>query len=127
MKRVRPFLINLMVIFTTAITPCVSTGAEYFDQTSSFSTSPDSPPHRNTLSKKVTPPLVLQASAESPLAKPSVSTQVNLSRNYIEPASGMEFLPVPAGCFQMGDSAGDSDEKPVHQVCLMVFTSASMK
>lgn len=33
---------------------------------------------------------------------------------------GMDFVNVPGGCFQMGDVFGDgeSDEKPVHEVCL---------
>lgn len=40
-----------------------------------------------------------------------------------EPASGMEFLWVPGGCFQMGDTFGSkaSDEKPVHEVCVNGF------
>lgn len=38
-------------------------------------------------------------------------------------ATGMEFAWVPNGCFQMGDTFGqrDSDEKPVHEVCLDGF------
>lgn len=44
------------------------------------------------------------------------------SRVVVEPIAGMEFLPIPAGCFQMGDSSGDADEKPVHQVCLDAFS-----
>jgi len=39
-----------------------------------------------------------------------------------EAVTGMEFVWVPAGCFQMGcgsrDGDCDSDEKPVHEVCL---------
>lgn len=37
---------------------------------------------------------------------------------------GMEFVAVPGGCFQMGDSFGDgeSDERPVHEVCVDSFT-----
>lgn len=37
-----------------------------------------------------------------------------------DPATGMEFVAVPGGCFRMGDTFGDgeSDEKPVHEVCL---------
>lgn len=42
-------------------------------------------------------------------------------RAFKEPVTGIEFIPVPGGCFQMGDSNGDSDEKPVHQVCLDDF------
>ena len=38
-----------------------------------------------------------------------------------EPTTGMEFVYVPGGCFQMGSNDGDSDEKPVHEVCLQGF------
>ena len=38
-----------------------------------------------------------------------------------EPATGMELMAVPGGCYQMGDNGGDADEKPVHQVCLDSF------
>ena len=34
------------------------------------------------------------------------------------PDLGMEFVPIPAGTFQMGSSKGDSDEKPVHRVTI---------
>jgi formylglycine-generating enzyme required for sulfatase activity len=42
---------------------------------------------------------------------------------WTEPITGMEFVWVPAGCFQMGSnsSEADSDEKPVHKVCLDGF------
>ena len=38
-----------------------------------------------------------------------------------EPTTGMEFVFVPGGCFQMGSNNGDSDEKPAHKVCLEGF------
>lgn len=40
-----------------------------------------------------------------------------------EPVTGMEFVWVPKGCFQMGDTFGnrESDEKPVHEVCVDGF------
>jgi len=39
---------------------------------------------------------------------------------YRDPATGMEFLLVKGGCYQMGDTFGDGDarEKPVHEVCV---------
>jgi formylglycine-generating enzyme required for sulfatase activity len=37
---------------------------------------------------------------------------------WTDPATGMEFVFVPGGCFQMGSNSGYSDEKPVHEVCL---------
>ncbi|HWR59815.1 MAG TPA: SUMF1/EgtB/PvdO family nonheme iron enzyme [Thermodesulfovibrionales bacterium] len=43
--------------------------------------------------------------------------------DYTDPVTGMEFIFVKGGCFDMGDTFGDgdSDEKPVHQVCLADF------
>lgn len=40
-----------------------------------------------------------------------------------DPATGMEFVNVPGGCFQMGDNFGngDSDEKPLHEACVSNF------
>ncbi|MHC1700603.1 MAG: formylglycine-generating enzyme family protein [Humidesulfovibrio sp.] len=40
-----------------------------------------------------------------------------------DPATGMEFLWIPGGCYQMGDTFGESnaDEKPVHEVCVDGF------
>ncbi|QEP43329.1 formylglycine-generating enzyme family protein [Ectothiorhodospiraceae bacterium BW-2] len=32
-----------------------------------------------------------------------------------------EMVRVPGGCFQMGSNSGDSDEKPVHRVCVNSF------
>ncbi|MCE1225570.1 MAG: SUMF1/EgtB/PvdO family nonheme iron enzyme [Geobacteraceae bacterium] len=44
--------------------------------------------------------------------------------NLADSTTGMKFVVVPEGCFQMGDSKGNgsSDEKPVHQVCLDAFS-----
>jgi len=46
-----------------------------------------------------------------------------LSKIYRDPTTDMEFVYVPGGCFQMGDTfgEGDSDEKPVHDVCVDDF------
>lgn len=40
-----------------------------------------------------------------------------------EPATGMEFVRVPAGCFDMGDTFGDGEtnELPVHKVCMSAY------
>lgn len=42
---------------------------------------------------------------------------------YTEPATGLEFVFVPGGCYSMGDmfGDGDADEKPVHEVCVNDF------
>ncbi|MGE4298007.1 MAG: formylglycine-generating enzyme family protein [Desulfovibrionaceae bacterium] len=40
---------------------------------------------------------------------------------YTDPTTGMEFVWVPGGCFQMGSDYGGHDEKPVHEVCVDGF------
>ncbi len=42
---------------------------------------------------------------------------------FTDKTAGMQFVFVPGGCFQMGDSFGDgeSDEKPLHEVCVDGF------
>lgn len=44
-------------------------------------------------------------------------------KTFKDTVTGMEFLLVPAGCFQMGDGFGDGSpaEKPPHEVCLDSF------
>ncbi len=43
--------------------------------------------------------------------------------SFIDPATGMEFVKVSGGCYQMGDTFGDGelDERPVHKVCVGDF------
>ena len=43
------------------------------------------------------------------------------NKNFTDPTTGMEFVKVPGGCFQMGSNSGDDDEKPVHEVCVGDF------
>lgn len=57
-------------------------------------------------------------SASRIVAKAIISPPVTAAPHFVEPITGMEFLSVPGGCFQMGDNTGDADEKPAHQVCL---------
>jgi formylglycine-generating enzyme required for sulfatase activity len=38
-----------------------------------------------------------------------------------EPKTGMEFVWVPSGCFDMGSNDGETFEKPVHHVCMKGF------
>ena len=40
---------------------------------------------------------------------------------WTEPSTGMEFVWVPKGCFRMGSTDGEPDEKPVHEVCVDGF------
>jgi formylglycine-generating enzyme required for sulfatase activity len=48
---------------------------------------------------------------------------VHAESHYTDPSTGMEFVSVKGGCFQMGDSVGDGDpnERPVHEVCVSDF------
>ncbi|MBF0625226.1 MAG: SUMF1/EgtB/PvdO family nonheme iron enzyme [Magnetococcales bacterium] len=38
-----------------------------------------------------------------------------------EPRTGMSFVRVPEGCFQMGSRRGNNDERPPHSVCVDEF------
>ncbi|MBU1641353.1 MAG: formylglycine-generating enzyme family protein [Proteobacteria bacterium] len=49
------------------------------------------------------------------------SSGTELGNTYTETTTGMEFVTVPGGCFQMGSNSGDSDEQPVHEVCVDDF------
>ena len=40
---------------------------------------------------------------------------------WVEPNTGMEFVWVPSGCFEMGSNDGVESEQPVHRVCLKGF------
>jgi formylglycine-generating enzyme required for sulfatase activity len=59
-----------------------------------------------------------QAPTKLVLEKTTISPSAVSLHTFTEPTTGMQFLPVPGGCFQMGDNNGDADEKPAHQVCL---------
>ena len=55
----------------------------------------------------------------TPLAvKPKPKSIVQKGQTWTEPTTGMKFVWVPKGCFNMGSSSGESDEKPVHEVCV---------
>lgn len=62
-----------------------------------------------SISKFASASSMVQASSGSPV--------------YTDPVTGMEFVFVKGGCYQMGDTFGDgdSDEKPVHEVCVDDF------
>ena len=38
-----------------------------------------------------------------------------------DPVTGIEFVLIKGGCFQMGDDDGDREERPVHEVCVDDF------
>ena len=48
-----------------------------------------------------------------------------ISRGFIDPTIGAEFIPVSGGCFQMGDTFGDvsdRDKSPIHEACVSDFS-----
>src|ERR1039457_3603715 len=55
--------------------------------------------------------------------KAPVRAAIKASGSYTDPATRMEFVGVPGGCFQMGDTFGDggASEKPGNQVCVSNF------
>ncbi len=57
------------------------------------------------------------------VAKPQSSSSRPSGRKYTDPTTNMQFVWVKGGCFQMGDTFGDgdSDERPVHEVCVDGF------
>lgn len=61
---------------------------------------------------------VLLAAALAPVAH---AAEPVAGRTWTEPNTGIEFVYISAGCFDMGSSAGDKDELPVHKVCVKGF------
>jgi len=49
---------------------------------------------------------------------------IHAESHYTDPTTGMDFVSIKGGCFQMGDSVGDGDpnERPVHEVCVSGFS-----
>ncbi len=64
--------------------------------------------------------LVLSVAA---FGEPAKNATSSAESRYIDPATGMEFVLVKGGCFDMGDGFGDgySDELPVHRACVNDF------
>ncbi|MDX2495894.1 MAG: formylglycine-generating enzyme family protein [Desulfuromusa sp.] len=63
--------------------------------------------------------MLLPIGCNPPLVPSSDSvTSVSTGVDFTEPTNGAAFVFVRGGCFQMGSNDGDSDEKPVHKVCV---------
>ncbi len=61
---------------------------------------------------------------ETPPVTPTVTSQPTPSQKWTDPLTGIKFVWVPEGCFQMGCVSGidcKDNEKPVHEVCLDGF------
>ncbi len=70
--------------------------------------------------RKVKPrprPVVRTPATSSSVSSSSTSTS-RAGQTWRDLVTGMEFVWVPGGCFQMGSNSGGSDEKPVHKVCV---------
>lgn len=63
--------------------------------------------------------------AQAPTQQALSSAQItgNQATSIVDKTTGMEFVFVKGGCYQMGDSYGDGnkDEKPAHDVCVSDF------
>jgi len=80
---------------------------------------------------KPQPKPVVRSQTDSGSSYSSLSSSVSTGSGstsgstFTDPVTGMEFVWVPNGCFQMGSSSGekgrDSDEGPVHRVCVDGF------
>ncbi len=66
--------------------------------------------------------IVFFARSNAPAASaPPLNGDARPSPVWTEPETGMEFVRIPAGEFDMGSNAWDDDEKPVHRVRLDAF------
>lgn len=61
------------------------------------------------------------AAAEKDMETGTVNAENRALVRSKNPLTGMEFVFVPGGCFSMGSDKGNSDEKPVHDVCVSGF------
>lgn len=54
---------------------------------------------------------------------PKLESKLIPGQDYSDPATGINFIFVRGGCFQMGDTFGDgsADEKPIHEACVDDF------
>lgn len=48
---------------------------------------------------------------------------IHAETSYTDPSTGIDFISIKGGCYQMGDSTGGGDpsERPVHEVCVSDF------
>jgi len=40
---------------------------------------------------------------------------------FVDAVTGMELVFIRGGCYKMGDPAGDSNDRPLHEVCVSAF------
>ena len=75
---------------------------------------------RKLLREEVVPSKVEE---KKPEKETTAAALPELGKSFKDPVTGMEFVFVKGGCFQMGDTFGEGevDEKPVHEVCVSDF------
>jgi formylglycine-generating enzyme len=69
------------------------------------------------------PPAPISPPANASQPHPAPPPPVPPPETWKDPVTGMDFVLVKGGCFQMGDTFGDGkeDEKPLHEVCVNDF------
>jgi len=69
-------------------------------------------------------PAVAAATATPPPSPPAATRPSSSGGAFTDATTGMEFVSVKGGCYEMGDTLGDggADEKPVHEVCVDGFS-----
>ncbi|MBF0163167.1 MAG: SUMF1/EgtB/PvdO family nonheme iron enzyme [Magnetococcales bacterium] len=88
---------------------------------------PKPSPDRSVSPPRDEPALTKKSPAQEPKlpeATPKVLKRGEVNgqwRVQAEPMTGLEFVEIPGGCFQMGSEGNDPDEKPVHEVCVKSF------
>lgn len=65
--------------------------------------------------------LRLATAALAALFASSVHAEPKAGEVWTEPKTGMQFVWMPAGCFDMGSADGEKNEMPVHRVCVKGF------
>lgn len=73
------------------------------------------------------PDIAKKSDTTEKASSPTIPTVSNSNHpsDWVEPLTGMKFVWIPGGCFQMGSNSGSSNEKPVHKVCLNSFWMAA--
>ena len=82
------------------------------------------PAKRTAAGAAQTIPETKTAAGSAAVARTSVEKpKKDLPFTFTDPVTGMEFILVRGGCFQMGDNFGDGEnhERPIHEVCLDGF------
>ena len=58
----------------------------------------------------------------SGLIVPKIHAQKLKTKEWVSPTTQMQFLKIPAGCFQIGSNKGFKFEAPVHKDVSTLFT-----